>query len=97
VATIKRWRRLVTLQPPRRFSRLPGARWRFMSVPIEASIDVKIGQPRKLFDWGNGGMLFYDLARDGQRGVAAVPVGNASQVWRLSIVQHWEKEFEAKR
>ncbi|MGH9175343.1 MAG: TolB family protein, partial [Vicinamibacterales bacterium] len=65
-----------------------------MSVAISAAQgEVKIGQPRKLFDWGAGWKLFYDIARDGQRGVAAVPVGRAVTVSSVSVVQNWQREF----
>jgi Tol biopolymer transport system component len=74
------------------FYRAPGGT--LMAVPIAAANDeVQIGQPRKLFDWGAGWMLYYDIARDGQRGVAAVPVGNAVSVSSVSVVQHWHREF----
>ena len=65
-----------------------------MAVPIAAGADdVKIGQPRKLFDWGAGWMPFYDLAPDGQRGVAAVPVGQSVSVSSVSVVRNWYREF----
>ena len=47
----------------------------FMRVEISAGAEVKIGQPRKLFDWGAGWLPWYDLAPDGEGGVVAVPVG----------------------
>ena len=66
----------------------------FMSVPIEmAGAEVKIGQPRKLFDWGAGWKLDFALAADGLRGVAAVPSGKSTRVPSISVVQHWEREF----
>jgi hypothetical protein len=58
---------------------------------------VKIGQPRKLFDWGAGWHLFYDLARDGMRGVAAVPLSKSSFTPSISVVQHWEREFSPRQ
>ena len=33
-----------------------------MSVPVTLGADVTIGRPRKLFEWGSGWMLFYELA-----------------------------------
>jgi Tol biopolymer transport system component len=66
----------------------------FMSVPITmAGGEVKIGQPRKPFEWGAGWHLYYDLARDGVRGVAAVPQGKSTDVASISVVQHWDREF----
>jgi Tol biopolymer transport system component len=77
------------------FFRAPDAS--FMSVPLSLTNgQVKIGQPRKLFDWGAGWQLFYDLSRDGQRGVVAVPPGRTSYVPSLSIVQNWHREFEGR-
>ena len=64
-----------------------------MSVPIGAGREIKIGQPQKLFDWGGTWAPFYDFAADGQRGVAAMPVGKNMRVPKLSIVQHWQLEF----
>ena len=70
----------------------------FMSVPIEmAGAEVKIGQPKKLFDWGAGWKLDYALAADGLRGVAAVPSGKSNRVPRISVVQHWEREFSTRQ
>jgi hypothetical protein len=40
--------------------------------------------------------LFYDLAPDGQRGVAAMPETQAQAVSRLSIVENWHTEFLAR-
>jgi Tol biopolymer transport system component len=65
----------------------------FMSVPITTKPDLKIGQPKKLFDWGNSWLPFYALARDGQRGIAAVSVIDRQQVPSLSVVQQWHLEF----
>ncbi len=48
-----------------------------MSVPVTLGADVTIGRPRKLFEWGSSWMMFYELAPDGTRGIAAVPVGDA--------------------
>jgi Tol biopolymer transport system component len=70
----------------------------FMSAPISvAGGVVKIGQPRKLFDWGAGWHLFYDLARDGMRGVAAVPLSKSSFTPSISVVQHWDREFSPRQ
>ena len=68
----------------------------FMSVPITATPEVKIGQPKKLFDWGSSWLPFYGLAHDGQRGIAAVPVSERRQVPSLSIVQNWHLEFPTR-
>ena len=54
---------------------------------------MTIGRPRKLFEWGSGWMLFYELAPDGTRGIAAVPVGEANDLSSLSLVQNWHAEF----
>ena len=65
-----------------------------MSVPIGVTNgDVHVGQPKKLFDWGAGWHLFYDLSRDGKRAVVAVPLGDSTYVPSISVVQHWEREF----
>jgi hypothetical protein len=55
--------------------------------------EVKIGQPRRLFDWGAEWRLFYDLAPDGRRGITAVPMGQTTIVPSVSIVQNWHREF----
>jgi hypothetical protein len=69
----------------------------FMSVPLSVTGgEVKLGQPKKLFDWGDGWHLFYDLARDGQRGVVAVPLGRTGVVPSLSIVRNWHLEFAGR-
>jgi hypothetical protein len=65
----------------------------FMSVPIARKPEMSVGQPRKLFDWGAGWLPFYELTRDGQRGVAAVPLVERRSVQSLSIVQNWCLEF----
>jgi Tol biopolymer transport system component len=65
----------------------------FMSVPVTVGHEVRIGRPQKLFDWGAGWLPFYDIARDGTRGVAAVPVGRTMPVPSVSIVQNWHLEF----
>jgi hypothetical protein len=64
-----------------------------MSVPVTLGADVTIGRPRKLFEWGSSWMLFYELAPDGTRGIAAVPVGDAKDLSSLSLVQNWHAEF----
>ena len=64
-----------------------------MSVPVTLGADVTVGRPRKLFEWGPGWMLFYELAPDGTRGIAAVPVGDAKDLSSLSLVQNWHAEF----
>ncbi len=64
-----------------------------MSVPVTLGAEVTIGRPRKLFEWGSGWMLFYELAPDGTRGIAAVPVGEANDLSSLSLVQNWHAEF----
>jgi dipeptidyl aminopeptidase/acylaminoacyl peptidase len=70
----------------------------FMSVPITATAtDLKIGQPQKLFDWGASWLLYYDLAADGRRGIAAVPVEKATHVPSLSVVQNWHLQFSQQR
>jgi Tol biopolymer transport system component len=66
----------------------------FMSVPIgTVGGRVEIGQPKKLFEWGAGWHLYYDLAPDGLRGVAAVPQTDSTHVASISVVQHWQREF----
>ena len=67
-----------------------------MSVPVTLGADVTIGRPRKLFEWGASWMLFYDLAPDGTRGIAAVPVGDANDLSSLSLVQNWHAEFAGR-
>jgi hypothetical protein len=57
---------------------------------------VTIGRPEKLFTWGSGWAMFYDLAPDGQRGVAAMSEAQAQAVSGLSIVQNWHTEFLAR-
>lgn len=68
----------------------------FMSVAISAQRELRIGQPKKLFEWGAGWLLFYDVARDAQRGVAPVPISKAAHVPRVSIVQNWQVEFAGR-
>jgi len=68
----------------------------FMSVPIAGGTAIKVGQPRKLFDWGPMWAPFYEVARDGRRGVAAVPVEQLTRSSRLSIVRNWPREFAAR-
>jgi eukaryotic-like serine/threonine-protein kinase len=65
----------------------------FMSVPIVNGADVTIGPPRRLFGWGGDWLPFYDIARDGTRGVAAMPVDRRTRVPSLSVVRHWQREF----
>jgi Tol biopolymer transport system component len=67
-----------------------------ISVPVTLVADVTIGRPRKLFEWGSGWMLFYELAPDGTRGIAAVPVGEANDLSSLSLVQNWHAEFAGR-
>jgi Tol biopolymer transport system component len=70
----------------------------FMSVPIATERgELKIGQPRKLFDWGAAWLPSYEFARDGRRGVTAVPTGAVVRASSLSIVQNWLREFPAAR
>jgi Tol biopolymer transport system component len=57
---------------------------------------VTIGRPEKLFTWGSGWAMFYDLAPDGQRGVAAMSEAQVQAVSGLSIVQNWHTEFLAR-
>ena len=64
-----------------------------MSVPVTLGADVTVGRPRKLFEWGSSWMIFYELAPDGTRGIAAVPVGDAKDLSSLSLVQNWHAEF----
>ncbi|HEX6324395.1 MAG TPA: protein kinase [Vicinamibacterales bacterium] len=65
-----------------------------MFVPIsQKGTDVDIGAARRLFEWGSGWAPFYDLALDGRRGIAAVPVGRALTVRSLSVIQNWHREF----
>jgi hypothetical protein len=65
-----------------------------MSVPVaSAGGALKIGQPRKLFTWSPGWAPYYDLAPDGKRGVAAVPLEPGSTRPSVSIVQNWYREF----
>jgi eukaryotic-like serine/threonine-protein kinase len=69
-----------------------------MSVPISTSGgEVKIGQPKKLFEWGAGWHLYYDLANDGLRGIAAVPQRKPTQAASISVVQHWDREFQKRQ
>jgi hypothetical protein len=65
----------------------------FMAVPIENGAELKIGAAKKLFDWGSNWLPFYDIARDGKRGVAAMPTGKSVRVARLSVVRNWHHEF----
>ena len=67
---------------------------KFMSVPIDTSGgEVKIGRPKTLFEWGAGWLLYYDLAYDGLRGIAAVPQERSTRAASISVVQHWDREF----
>jgi Tol biopolymer transport system component len=66
----------------------------FMSVPIENGKELKIGAPKKLFDWGSTWLPFYDIAQDGTRGVAAMPIGKSVRVASLSVVRQWHREFQ---
>ena len=68
-----------------------------MMVEISSGDEVKIGQPRKLFDWGAGWLPWYDLARDGEGGVVAVPIGNTDWVPSVSIVQNWDQGLGVAR
>jgi hypothetical protein len=69
----------------------------FMSVAVGTSRgDVRVGPPRRLFDWGDGWMLFYDVARDAQRGVAAVPVERTNRVLSVSVVRNWHRQFPSR-
>ena len=65
----------------------------FMSVAIENGKDLKIGAAKKLFDWGGSWLPFYDIAQDGTRGVAAMPIGKSVRVPSLSVVRQWHREF----
>lgn len=65
----------------------------FMSVPVRGGAAIKIGQARKLFDWGPMWAPFYDIAADGTRGVAAMPVERMGRRSSLSIVRNWQLEF----
>jgi eukaryotic-like serine/threonine-protein kinase len=65
----------------------------FMSVPFTGSSDLTLGRPQRLFEWGSGWSLFYELAGDGLRGLTAVPVTRTSTVSSLSLVQNWYAEF----
>jgi dipeptidyl aminopeptidase/acylaminoacyl peptidase len=65
----------------------------FLSVPITSGDDITLGRPRKLFEWGAAWLPFYELARDGTRGIAAVPVAKTAGVATLSVVQNWHLEF----
>ena len=68
-----------------------------MSVPITPGDDVTLGRPRRLFEWGAGWLPFYELARDGTRGIAAIPVATTADVTTLSVVQNWHLEFARTR
>jgi tRNA A-37 threonylcarbamoyl transferase component Bud32 len=65
----------------------------FLSVPIEHGKELTIGAPRKLFDWGGNWLPFYDIAQDGTRGVAAIPIGKSVRVPSVSVVRNWHREF----
>ena len=66
----------------------------FMSVALSvAGGEIRLGQPKKLFDWGAGWHLFYDVTRDGRSAVVAVPFGRSGNVPSLSIVRNWHVEF----
>jgi Tol biopolymer transport system component len=64
-----------------------------MSVPVTNGEEVKVGLPRKLFDWGGAWAPFYDFARDGKRGITALPLENAPPLASISIVENWWREF----
>jgi serine/threonine protein kinase/Tol biopolymer transport system component len=65
----------------------------FMSVPVSGGGTIKVSQPAKLFDWGAMWAPFYDVASDGKRGIAAVPIERMSRRSSLSITQNWHLEF----
>ena len=65
----------------------------FMSVPIENGKTLKIGAAKKLFEWGSTWLPFYDIAQDGTRGIAAMPIGKSVRVPSLSVVRQWHREF----
>jgi eukaryotic-like serine/threonine-protein kinase len=64
-----------------------------MLVPVSGGTEVSVGAPRKLFDWGAGWAPYYDIADDGSRGLAAMPLVRSMRLPRLSIVQNWHLEF----
>ena len=68
-----------------------------MSVAIGGQGGVTVGRPEKLFTWGSGWAPFYDLAPDGQRGIAAMPEGKINAVSSVSVVQNWHREFVARK
>ena len=69
----------------------------FMSVPVSGGSTIKISPAAKLFDWGPMWAPFYDVAPDGKRGIAAMPVERMSRRSSLSITQNWHLEFAAPR
>jgi hypothetical protein len=69
----------------------------FMSVPVSGAGAIKVSQPAKLFDWGPMWAPFYDVAPDGKRGIAAIPVERMSRRSSLSIMQNWHLEFTPPR
>ncbi len=64
-----------------------------MSVAVGSGDRITIGRPDRLFTWGSGWAPFYDLAPDGQRGIAAMPQSVVTTVSGLSLVQNWHREF----
>ena len=69
----------------------------FMSVPVSAGEEVTLGRPRKLFAWGAAWLPFFELAPDGRRGIAAIPLTKTAGVSTVSLVQNWHLEFTRDR
>ena len=69
----------------------------FMSVPVSSGGAIKVSQAAKLFDWGPMWAPFYDVAPDGKRGIAAMPVERMSRRSSLSIMQNWHLEYTPPR
>jgi len=65
----------------------------FMSAALTSPTDLGVARPQRLFEWGPGWSPFYELAPDGKRGLAAVPVSGRTSVARLALVQNWHLEF----
>ncbi len=65
----------------------------FMSVPVAGGAAIKVGQAKKLFDWGPTWAPFFDVAPGGGRGIAAMPVESVSRRSSLSIMHNWQLEF----
>jgi hypothetical protein len=65
----------------------------FMSAPVTGGVEIKVGLSKKLFDWGAMWAPFFDIAPDGSRGVAAMPVEKVNRRGSLSIIQNWQLEI----